>query len=709
MDRLLASQLCREELNKYGLNDWGVRQTTDPNQAFLGLCSYKDKVIILNAHHIDIHPDVEVINTIRHEVAHALCPRHDHDEVWAAKAREIGCDNTFPCSNLSLTPAIIDAIRSDATVEVDFDEEIIRRPKYKITRLQDRCPDCGKVAIERFSVNTVNKTGDTVKLITLDCFHIITKVFQRGTPFETLVSNGWKEEIKNCKHDWDKNKCNNCGEFRLFDFQVKSAAFVEMALAAQKGAGVFHEMGLGKTVCALAYIHFHAKKVCPVLYVVKSGIKFQWFKEIFRWLGPDFLPMVITTSKDYVFPGLKSYIISYDLLRVFPREKLEKLGIKLVVMDECQQIKNADSGRTQAVRKLVGNPEIKVIPLSGTPWKNRGSEFFPVLNMMDPIKFHSNQAFLDNWVQYYWEGSSRKEGGIRNPEKFKEFIKDIVIRFERTEVMKELPLVNRMKLHVQLDSIQQDTYDEEESDFVKWYNDKVLGGEENLDGLELLAKMARMRHITGLAKVPATEEFVEEFVEETDRKLVIFVHHQDVGRILLNNLTEKYGNIMPVMKLTGAMSAEERFEVQEKFNQSPRALLIASTLAAGEGLNLQTGADCVMHERQWNPANEEQAEGRFIRIGQTSSFVNGSYAQAEGTIDEHLDGIVERKRNQFHNAMNKGQASSWNEAAIGKELAQNIVANFNKKQREREKTGKTNITAKASIRPKQPKPLMVGM
>ena len=49
--------------------------------------------------------------------------------------------------------------------------------------------------------------------------------------------------------------------------------------------------------------------------------------------------------------------------------------------------------------------------------------------------------------------------------------------------------------------------------------------------------------------------------------------------------------------------------------------MVASTLAAGEGLNLQTCSDCVIHERQWNPANEEQVEGRFIRIGQIAETV----------------------------------------------------------------------------------------
>ena len=113
----------------------------------------------------------------------------------------------------------------------------------------------------------------------------------------------------------------------------------------------------------------------------------------------------------------------------FDIEKFDKIGIKCVVLDECQQIKNVDSSRTQQVRKVVKDK--KVIPLSGTPWNNRGSELFPVLNMMDPIKFHSEEGFKRTWVDTYWHGNVLKEGGIRNIKRFREHTKDLCIRRER--------------------------------------------------------------------------------------------------------------------------------------------------------------------------------------------------------------------------------------------------------------------------------------
>lgn len=40
----------------------------------------------------------------------------------------------------------------------------------------------------------------------------------------------------------------------------------------------------------------------------------------------------------------------------------------------------------------------------------------------------------------------------------------------------------------------------------------------------------------------------------------------------------------------------------------------------GKGLNLQSCSDCVVLERQWKPANEKQAEARFIRIGAKTKY-----------------------------------------------------------------------------------------
>jgi len=696
MTRADATQYLRNELDRNKLPDWSMRLNQSASSKFLGLCSYKDKCIILSAHHIDIHPDADVINTIKHEVAHALTQGHGHDDVWAMKAKELGCDNTLPCSNLSLSPEIIDAIRSGADVEVSFNEHVIRVPKYNITRLQDKCDVCGKVAKsnQEWTITCDDDNSPDAKYVLLECEHLIIRKLPKGTPFHKFQFDG----DESCEHEWDKNSCLKCGRKKPFNFQLEGMKFLEAGLAVNKGAACFDDMGLGKTIQAQGVVHYHPE-LWPCLWIVKSGLKYQIASSLVNWNGDDHVPQVVNTSKDWLIPGLKHYIIGYDMLvqkikklksgktstSGFDIAQFDRIGIKCVILDECQQIKNVDSTRTQMVRRVV--KDRKVIPLSGTPWNNRGSELFPVLNMMDPVKFYSEEGFKRNWVKQDWDGKRYVEGGIKNISQFKEYTKDLCIRRERSVVMSELPLVNRTKLKVVMDTSEEKIYDEAVTKFVEWYETEA----QDLGGMAIIAAMAKMRHLVALAKISTTLDYVDEFIEDTDRKLVVFAHHIDVQKILFESLKDKYDSAeresdvehVPVFQLTAELDSLQKFDIQEQFNSTPKCILVASQLAAGEGLNLQTCSDCIMHERQWNPGKEEQCEGRFPRPGQTATSINAVYAHMDGltAIDEQLDYIVEKKRIQYHAVMNNTElTSSWNENSLMKELAESIVsAHYRKK------------------------------
>lgn len=317
--------------------------------------------------------------------------------------------------------------------------------------------------------------------------------------------------------------------------------------------------------------------------------------------------------------------------------------------------------------------------MSGTPWKNRGSEYYVVLNILDPVLFPSYQKFITEDVDYYYKGEKLIAGGIANPEKFREKVAHIVIRRERSEVMPELPTISRHKFETEVPEHARNAYQAEENKLVDVYNTALLEGTEDSFEVQkqINASLLVMRQIVGIAKIPATVELAKSFLEETDRKLVIFVHHRECARKINDLMSawaydEGHRDCKP-LALSSDLTPEQRFEVQEKFNGPNHRLLIASTLASGEGLNLQTCSDCIMHERQWNPANEEQAEGRFIRIGQMSSAVVATYVHGADTVDTILDDKVEKKRVAFHNSMNKTTLEAWNEGTLTMDVVKEIV------------------------------------
>ena len=57
-----------------------------------GVCRYVEKRIDLSVSFCLAATRAEIEDTVLHEIAHAIVgPRHNHDAVWKAKAREIGC------------------------------------------------------------------------------------------------------------------------------------------------------------------------------------------------------------------------------------------------------------------------------------------------------------------------------------------------------------------------------------------------------------------------------------------------------------------------------------------------------------------------------------------------------------------------------------------------------------------------------------------
>lgn len=556
-----------------------------------------------------------------------------------------------------------------------FTEET--KPKRELQMFREKCEVCNKVAREKSSKEF--RSGNHIKrMITLECNHIRIIDADSQSPFDLVVSNFWKDHVKNCKHEWDKSdikRCIKCEEFRLLPFQIEGARFVEKH---NGRVGIFDQQGLGKTVQALAYLKYHPEAF-PVLFIVKSKLKLQWMKEIIRWLGEPYFAQIIADGKQGITPKMKCYITSFDLFKRFDKKKYEQLeavGFQCIVIDEVQAIKNPDSARTQEIRKVCKNVK-RIIPLSGTPWKNRGSEFFVVLNMLSPTLFPSYQKFLDEDVDYYLDGKgSYKQGGIRNPAKFREKCRDLFIRRERNDVMPELPNITRSRLICEIEDHARKAYDAEVSDFVKWYNELVLNGEEDSAGAEqsAVARIQKMRHIIALAKIPQTVDFVEDFIENDGKHIVIGVHHIDVGQLLVKTLKDTMPS-MKILALVGGLDDSKNNAIKMEFINSKSCVLVASTLSAGEGTDgLQKVCyDMVMHERQWNPMNEEQLEDRLVRIGQSAQKINCTYIHAENSTDTHLDSIVERKRHQFHATMNKGEAIPWNNINMGKEMIQAIL------------------------------------
>ena len=328
-----------------------------------------------------------------------------------------------------------------------------------------------------------------------------------------------------------------------------------------------------------------------------------------EWNGE--VAQVLSSGKDRAFPGFNIYIISYDLLKIDDMFSMIFTPIKTIVLDECQNIKSLDADRTKAVQRIVRQRNIPhVIGLSGTPIKNNAGEYFPILNLLNPSKFRVYNQFLKTYCDAYWGMYGAKVGGLKDSALFHKDTKDLVIRRTRREAAPEIPDVDRQFFHVELDSKLNPAYKSLLDEL-----EELMYGNPDKGEAPITAKiviMTKLRRITGISKVKECVEYVDRFFENNpDKKLVIFVYHHDVRNLLRIRLEkllkERKGELGDF--LTFISAGDNGSQVAVEFETSSSKILIASELAAGVGLNLQYVSDCVMLERQWNPANEEQAAG----------------------------------------------------------------------------------------------------
>ena len=83
--------LVKHYFNLHKLDDWKFEWNKRKTQ--LGFCDYFKKTISMSIYYYDTRSIDESINTLLHEIAHAIVgSKHGHNIIWKLKAKEIGSD-----------------------------------------------------------------------------------------------------------------------------------------------------------------------------------------------------------------------------------------------------------------------------------------------------------------------------------------------------------------------------------------------------------------------------------------------------------------------------------------------------------------------------------------------------------------------------------------------------------------------------------------
>lgn len=129
------STLCRDEMNANGLHLWSFGFNYKKKRV-LGACYFNNRYLEFSHFFINNNPTEKVIDTIRHEIAHALAGvAAKHGPVWQAMAVKVGASPVACCLSGDVTMPQSTYVFICKCRTHNF----YRKPKY----MGRRCKMCG--------------------------------------------------------------------------------------------------------------------------------------------------------------------------------------------------------------------------------------------------------------------------------------------------------------------------------------------------------------------------------------------------------------------------------------------------------------------------------------------------------------------------------------------------------------------------------------
>jgi len=473
------------------------------------------------------------------------------------------------------------------------------------------------------------------------------KLLMDRYPLEILSKTVWQRKIVKTyepkptlppiKHKLKRAKPGDQFRGKLMNFQKEGLDFL---LKSSGNALLADEMGLGKTVQTLSYVSTE-KQTFPVLIVAPLVTLNNWEREVEKFLkkksrngriieSESPTVTLIRTGKAKELPNTDIYIINYELLLKRSGD-LEQVGIRTIVCDEVHNLRSKTTQKYKAVKKLAALPTVQYrIGLSGTPIYNRGSEIWPIIDILKPGLLGSFKEFCEYFCYVNDKGKAivleNKRASLRN-----ELQKHVMLRRKKSDVLKELKDKVRYKEVIASDT---DYYLEELDKIWKKLEEEQKYAESAFDkSASYHRAIESERQAAGLAKLKHVTDFVNNIME-IEESVVVFCHHKLIHKLLHESLQE----FSPVSIIGGQSDATRQDQI-DKFQKGESKLMIAGIRAGNVGINLTKAKYVIFAELDWSPAIHRQAEDRLHRIGQKNT-VFAYYLIGNGTLDDHVASIL---------------------------------------------------------------------
>jgi len=484
---------------------------------------------------------------------------------------------------------------------------------------------------------------------------------QKGEPLYDPNSEGAIIMKKNYPHDTDVVLDPFLAK-KLRPHQVQGVKFLYECVMNMKGfdghgALLADDMGLGKTLMTITTLWTLLKQspqgyenpVCnKVLIACPVTLIGNWKKEFKKWLPMNRLNVLTLSSRNTLakdkqdltnFARTKVYqvlVMGYEKI-LNMKEELAKSRFDLLICDEGHRLKNNSNKTLQALNSL----EIeKKILLSGTPIQNDLSEFFNIIDFINPGILGNYNQFKRNYMNPILKA---RELNCNNPElvqkgneKSQDLIsitKPFILRRTASIISNHLPPRTDVVLFCRPTNVQINLFHEVlgSSTFTPLLN-KAAGS----SSLGLITMFKKICNSPSLVKDDKMfKEFTNTHVthEITSGKILVLIEllkkisNVNEKVILVSNYTQTLDILQDLLsklnltyqRLDGSTPNKNRDSIVNTFNQSSSVsnfAFLLSSKSGGVGLNLIGASRLILFDNDWNPSVDLQAMARIHRDGQ---------------------------------------------------------------------------------------------
>ena len=462
--------------------------------------------------------------------------------------------------------------------------------------------------------------------------------------------------------------------------QSEGLAWLQKAWAeGLPGVLLADDMGLGKTLQGLAFLAWLRKGVGagiippePMLVVAPTGLLANWQKEHAAHLSAPGLGECVTAygqglralrqgglsgrpALDVAALRDASWVLTtYETLRDYDRD-FGQVRFIAAIFDETQKIKTPGIRLTDAAKSI--NAGFRVA-LTGTPVENRLSDLWCILDTANPgylgdLKTFSRQYEQDQDYDRLDRLRATLVGSVggRPP---------VMLRRLRRDRLPDLPSQDEKLDECAMPPLQAAAYAQAITQARAGGPGDVLTALQRLRAVSLHpqpdATLDDEAFIAVSARFICAFATLDEIAAKGERAL-LFVDDLAVQARLTGLIQRRYRLVSAPMVINGTVAGISRQTRVERFQTAMEGfdVMILSPRAGGVGLTL-TRANHVVHlSRWWNPAVEDQCNGRALRIGQirpvTVHIPLATLSSHGHSFDQNLHALLERKRRLMYEAL----------------------------------------------------------